>query len=132
MSRDRHGKRAAEAPRPSVVIVDDDEDMRFLLTVLFQRAGCEVAGEAANGAEAVGVVKTTRPEFVVMDLTMPVMDGATATRAILELEPDTRVVGFSAMYGSQLLEAGAEALFVKNETGLLVDYICLATRWEAR
>ncbi len=66
-----------------VLIVDDMPHVRQELRTLLQLTGeLEVVGEAANGQEAIALAEQLRPEVVVMDLEMPVMDGVTATRVI--------------------------------------------------
>src|SRR5215813_9728435 len=65
-----------------VVLVDDHAMLREGLRVLLERGGLTVAGEAENGAEAVKTVRSARPQVVVMDLSMPVMNGIEAAAEI--------------------------------------------------
>ncbi len=82
-----------------VLIVDDTPDIRFLLTsALGALGGFDIVGEAENGEEAVRLANELRPDAVLLDLAMPVMDGLQATPEILKCAPDTRIVilsGFS-------------------------------------
>ena len=71
------------APR-SVLIVDDYAAIRVLLRIAVEEAGFAVCGEAADGREAVRLAEELRPALVTMDLAMPLMDGAQATRLIVE------------------------------------------------
>ena len=75
-----------------IVLADDHQILRDGLRRAFESAGEEVIGEAGNGEEAVALAQELRPDVIVMDLSMPVLDGATATRRINETCPDTRVV----------------------------------------
>ncbi len=81
-----------------VVLVDDVEDLRFLLRTLFEtHPGVEVVGEAGNGADAIDVVERTQPDLVVLDLSMPVLDGVSALPALRRVAPAARVVVLSAI-----------------------------------
>jgi len=64
-----------------VLIVDDDEDNRFTYGAALERGGFRVE-VASNGLEALAKIATARPDIVIMDLAMPLMDGLEATRAI--------------------------------------------------
>ncbi|HTO21413.1 MAG TPA: response regulator transcription factor, partial [Spirochaetia bacterium] len=82
-----------KAERVRVLIVDDHAVVREgLRTYLGALAGFEVVGEAANGAEALQAAKKLKPQVVLMDLVMPVMDGIEATRALRETLPDLKVI----------------------------------------
>jgi chemotaxis response regulator CheB len=109
-----------------VLIVDDDEYIRELLRLVLDPAGAEIVGEAADGAQAVALTKELTPDVVIMDLAMPVMDGAQATRAILDHAPRTAVFGFTA-YGNteakRLLDAGATGVFQKTSIRKLLELI---------
>src|SRR5690348_9326821 len=69
-------------PAGGILIVDDDAAFRQVLRSLLEAAGLAVAGEAANGVEAVEFAGRLRPAAVTMDLDMPVRSGAAATREI--------------------------------------------------
>lgn len=100
-----------------VLIVDDAAFMRMLLKDIITKAGYEVAGEAANGAEAVEKYKELKPDVVTMDITMPEMDGITAIKKIKEIDPNAKIIVCSAM-GQQAMvieaiQAGAKDFIVK-------------------
>jgi two-component system, NarL family, response regulator LiaR len=102
-----------------VLIADDHEMVREGLKVLLQREGTlEVVGEAETGLEAVELVPAVSPDVVLMDLTMPVMDGAEATARIRDEHPLVQVVVLSGVGDPQLvedaLEAGAVGYLVKD------------------
>jgi DNA-binding NarL/FixJ family response regulator len=107
----------AQATR--VLIADDSvrarEGLRALLTMWQE---IEVVGEAANGQEAVRLVAECRPNIVLMDLHMPVLDGVQATQLIKQQWPDVTVIVLT-MYTveqSAALAAGADAFLVKGGT----------------
>lgn len=99
-----------------VLVVDDAKFMRMRLTKLLQDAGYDVI-EAANGVEAIEAYKAHRPDLVLMDITMPEMDGLTALKAIKQLAPDANVVMCSALGQEstvkESIRAGAKDFLVK-------------------
>ena len=104
-----------------VLLVDDHRLVRAGLTsLLATAAGVEVVGEAADGAHALEQVAATRPDVVLMDLSMPVMDGVTATRALRTRHPETRVVVLSSFSDRsrvrEAVAAGATGYVLKDCT----------------
>ena len=102
-----------------VVLADDHLVVRAgLKALLATTRDIEVVGEAANGSEAVALVERLKPQVVVLDLDMPVMDGVTATREIVKATPETRVLILTMHTEDEhlvtLLEAGAAGYLVKN------------------
>lgn len=103
--------------KAKVLIAEDSAHMRTILKELLLRNGYEVVGEADNGMEAVRLYSELSPDVVTMDVTMPVMDGVEALRAIKSADPKAKVVMASAM-GQQnkvieALRAGADDFFIK-------------------
>ena len=102
-----------------VLIVDDHVIVRTGLEALLATAeGIEIVGSAADGQEAVALVAELRPDVVLMDLSMPVMDGVEATRRITEAVPGTRIVVLTS-FGDQTrildaLHAGADGYLLKH------------------
>lgn len=86
-----------------LLVVDDAMIMRKLIRDVAVEAGWEIAGEACNGAEAVELYETLRPDLVTMDLVMPVMGGNEALRRIRAADPDARVVVVTALDQKQTL-----------------------------
>lgn len=104
-----------------VLIVDDHPMVRSGLTALLSAYDdLELAGEASNGAEAVRACARVKPDVVLMDLVMPEMDGATATRLIREQHPQVKVVALTSFKEDSLvqdaLKAGAIGYLLKNVT----------------
>lgn len=91
------------------LIVDDHRLFAESLASVLEDRGFEVVGVAASGLEAVAVARATTPDFVLMDLGLPDIDGLTAGRRILRERPDTRIL---AMTG--LKERGLAAAAVRN------------------
>lgn len=87
---------------PKVLITDDAMFMRIMLKDILVKHGFEVVGEAENGAQAVAKFKELRPDIVTMDIVMPEMDGITALKNILGVDPSAKVIMCTAM-GQQAL-----------------------------
>jgi DNA-binding NarL/FixJ family response regulator len=102
-----------------VLLVDDDVLMRAgLRAILSTDAGLEVVGEAPDGAAAAGRTLALRPDVVLMDVRMPVLDGIEATRRVLAAAPDAKVVVLTTFeqddYIFGALEAGASGFLLKR------------------
>jgi DNA-binding NarL/FixJ family response regulator len=101
-----------------VLIVDDDELMRAGVRGVLASGGIEIAGEADDGRDAVYWTRKLAPDVVLMDVRMPDVDGITATRAVLEAEPDTRVMILTTFedddYIFGALNAGASGFLLKR------------------
>ncbi|MBE0595914.1 MAG: response regulator [Desulfuromonadales bacterium] len=100
-----------------ILIVDDALFMRNVLKDIFLRAGFEIAGEAADGVEAVQAYRDLEPDLVTMDIVMPLLSGVEATEEICRYDPQARVVMCSALGQEPLLlaavKAGARDFIVK-------------------
>jgi len=82
--------------RPSLVIVDDSDEVRTITRSALESSGLfEIVGEAADGAEAITLAYRLQPTVMLLDTSMPTMDGLEALPAILTLSPDTRVVVYT-------------------------------------
>ena len=78
---------------PRILIVDDHDVVRQgVRRILETQDDWEIAGEAANGQQAVRLYRQLKPDAVVMDITMPVMNGLDATKEIVEANPDSKVL----------------------------------------
>ncbi len=97
----------------TVLIVDDSPPIRRSLRAWFERRdGWEVCGEAENGAVAVERVKALNPDIVILDLSMPVMNGLEAARKISSIAPKTAMVLFT-MHASEHLTNDARSAGIK-------------------
>jgi len=102
-----------------VLIVDDQDLLRVGFRMLLDaEPDMEVVGEAADGASAVRAAVECRPDIILMDVRMPVMDGLQATRAIVEQVPDSRVIVLTTFdldeYAFDGLRAGASGFLLKD------------------
>ena len=101
-----------------VLIVEDYEDTREFMKILLESYGYKVI-EAADGIEAIDRVKQYHPDLILMDISLPVVDGLTATRAIREFDEDTKrvpiiaVTAFGKNYYKKAIEAGCNDLIDK-------------------
>lgn len=103
--------------RCKVLIADDNARTRFGLRVLLAlRPEIEVAGEAADGLEAVEMVRNRQPDVVLMDTRMPLLDGLDAARQITDQWPQVRIVVLSmdAAHQAEALGAGADRFLLKG------------------
>jgi NarL family two-component system response regulator LiaR len=105
--------------RIRIVIVDDHAMLRKGLAVFLASYGdLELVGEAANGKEGLALCADKRPDIVLMDLMMPIMDGVTATRLIHHNFPQTQVIALTSFGEERLikdvLEAGAISYLFKK------------------
>jgi two-component system chemotaxis response regulator CheY len=101
----------------TVLIVDDAIFMRTMIGDILKGAGFEVVGEASSGVEAVQKYKELKPDLVTMDIVMPDMGGIDAVKAIVEEDPDAKILMCSAMGQQGLvveaIQAGARDFVVK-------------------
>ena len=101
----------------NILICDDAAFMRMMFKDILTKNGYNVAGEAENGAKAVEKYSDVKPDLVLMDITMPEMDGIQALKKIKELDPAASVIMCSAM-GQQAMviesiQSGAKDFIVK-------------------
>lgn len=101
---------------PTVLVVDDAAFMRMRAGKLLTQHGYQVL-EAENGLDALNMYMQHKPDLVLMDITMPVMDGITALKEIRQADPQAKVVMLSAMGQQSMviesIKAGARDFVVK-------------------
>jgi two-component system chemotaxis response regulator CheY len=100
-----------------ILVCDDAAFMRMMIKDILTKNGYEIAGEAENGAVAVAKYAETKPDLVMLDITMPEMDGIQALKKIKESDPSALAIMCSAM-GQQAMviesiQSGARDFIVK-------------------
>ena len=99
----------------NILIVDDAAFMRMMIKDILTKNGYTVAGEAENGAKAVEKYNELKPDLVLMDITMPEMDGIAALKAIKASDAGATVIMCSAM--------GQQAMVIESITAGAKDFI---------
>lgn len=104
-----------------VILVDDHEMVRLGVSSFLQtQSDMEVIGEASNGLDAIELVLSLRPDIVLMDMVMPKMNGADATKAILEQWPEAKIMIVTSFLDDDkvypALEAGAVSYIMKTSS----------------
>ena len=100
-----------------ILVVDDAAFMRMMIKDILTKNGYIVVGEAENGAKAIEKYKELKPDLVIMDITMPEVDGIQAVKGIKKIDENARIIMCSAM-GQQAMvieaiQAGASDFIVK-------------------
>jgi len=120
---------SASRTRPvRVVIIDDTRDLRELLRLALTRGGMEVVGEAGDGLTGIEAVRLERPDVVLLDLSMPVMDGLEALPSIRRIVPGAKIIVLSGFGATQMSEralaTGADGYLQKGMSlKRILDYI---------
>ncbi len=128
---------SAPAPPVRVLLVDDQALFREALATLLEvRAEIDVVGGAGNGAEALDRVRVVRPDVVLMDLHMPVLDGIATTKRLRVEHPDVRVLALTTFDDDEdvfaALRAGAVGYLLKDvSSDRLVEAVLAAARGES-
>jgi DNA-binding NarL/FixJ family response regulator len=112
-----------EQTQISVVIVDDHEIVReSWKLILDQKTNILIVGECSSGAEAIDAATRLKPDVMLMDINMSPVNGFEATRKIVKLSPDTKIIGVSVNdqpgYARNMLQLGAKGYVTKNSTHL--------------
>jgi len=111
---------------PRILIVDDSALIRGILRQIFElEPGWQVSGEAGNGKEGIERAQQVHPNFIILDISMPVMNGLEAAKALTQLMPSVPLIMFTsfmtARLESECQAVGVKRVFVKG--GPLADLI---------
>jgi len=98
-----------------ILIVDDAAFMRLMLRDIIVAHGYEIAGEAEDGIVALNLYKRLKPDLVLMDITMPEMNGIDAVQEIMKYDPDAKIVMVSAM--------GQQAMVIQSVKLGAMDFV---------
>lgn len=94
---------SCQHPLLRVLVVDDHELTRFSLKLaLATQSHIELVGLASNGQEAIEMVERYRPDVIILDLQMPVMDGLSASSHIKSVSPNTQIIAYTSVEDPQL------------------------------
>lgn len=108
---------ARQKHKHDFLVVDDSKFSRSILTDILRNEGYNIVGEAGDGFEAIELAKEKRPNFIFMDITMPNMDGLTATKEIIKENPDVNIIMCSALSQKKIIveaiKAGAKDFVIK-------------------
>jgi len=124
--------------KTKVVIVEDHKLFREgLKSMLADKTGLEVVGEAGDGLEAIRIVKKIRPDIILLDLSMPKMNGISVMKEIKSQFPETKIMALtiheSDQYVLEAFEAGADGYCLKdagrNELMVAVDSVLQGKRY---
>src|SRR5580658_5420307 len=108
--------------KPLRILIADDHDLlrRGVKTLLLSHAGWEVCGEAKTGREAVALAEGLKPDIVVLDISMPDLNGVEAARRIRKASPNTEILVLSMHFSDQLIreivDAGVRGYIIKSDS----------------
>jgi two-component system, chemotaxis family, chemotaxis protein CheY len=101
------------------MVVDDDDHVRTFLVVLMRKVVSGTIFEARNGEEALEVYIRERPDFILLDVNMPIMDGLTTLGKLHELNPDVAVIMITSLATRKIVEealAAGASNFIRKDT----------------
>jgi len=120
-----------------ILIVEDAKYVGEMIREMLESNGHEIAGVASNGAEAIVKYKALKPNLVLMDILMPVMDGISAIKKIMEQDPKARIIVVTAVGKESIrkesIKAGALYVVTKPfEAKQLLDAVSAATSGQGK
>jgi two-component system, NarL family, vancomycin resistance associated response regulator VraR len=111
---------SGDMPKVRVLVVDDHELTRFSLSLaLRSQVEIELVGLASNGQEAIEMAELHRPDVIIIDLQMPIMDGLSASTHIKGISPHTKIIAYSSLEDPQtevMVQAAKIDAFCKKDT----------------
>ncbi len=113
-------------PKYKILLADDHEMIREGIKMILKRnKDYEIVGEAVNGKEAIDQYKSLRPDLLIMDISMPVLNGMEASKEIIRTDSEAKIIILSMYddedYISQCIEYGIKGYVVKNESSKELD-----------
>ena len=116
--KDKFSPKSPSTEKKQILIVDDDEKICFILKkILESNPDYEIVGEAHDGNEALELYKLTKPDAIILDIKLPEMDGPTAMKHILEINPNAKIIALSALADRktivETIKAGASNYITK-------------------
>ncbi len=116
----------SEEAKPTAIIIDDMASMRGIARIMLNAVGCDVVGEAENGALGLTLYQDQKPDLVLLDIEMPVKDGVSTLKSILARDKNAYIVMMTTVSNQAVVEAcivaGAKDYIVKDEDPVTVKY----------
>ncbi len=110
-----------------ILVVEDSTMMRKVIMKVLKEAGYEIVGEASSGADAIEMYKELKPDIVTMDITMRGMDGITASKEIMDIDSDAKILILSNLdedkYRDEVDKLGAIGLVNKHKTDQILELL---------
>jgi two-component system chemotaxis response regulator CheY len=91
-----------------ILLVDDEPHIRKFVGLLLKQLGSPTIVEAANGQEALALYQQERPDLVLLDVNMPVLDGLATLRALRKLDPEVVAIMLTSLANRQMIEEAAD------------------------
>lgn len=91
-----------------ILLVDDEPHIRKFVGLLLKQLGSPTIMEAGNGQDAVALYQQERPDLVLLDVNMPVLDGIGTLKALMGIDPDAVVIMLTSLTSRQMIEQAAE------------------------
>jgi len=109
-----------EKRKVRVLVADDEEHIRILISTIITSLGAEVVAEAADGEQAINLYKQHQPDMVMLDINMPKLDGIAVLKQIMAINPRTLAVMLTSLNAidvvKECIDAGAWNYLLKNTT----------------
>ncbi len=110
-----------------ILVVEDSTMMRRVIMKVLKEAGHEIVGEASSGTDAIEMYQELKPDIVTMDITMRGMDGLTASKEIMAIDSDAKILILSNLdeekYRDEVENIGALGLVNKHQTDQILELV---------
>ena len=110
-----------------ILVVEDSTMMRRVIMKVLKEAGHEIVGEASSGIDAINMYQELKPDIVTMDITMRGMDGLTASKEIMAIDSDAKILILSNLdeekYRDEVNSIGAIGLVNKHQTDQILEIL---------